>query len=131
MDLWDLQQLRFSPCFLAFLGLCADAFYGAGCDRTVRVTPFVTEVSQNRSNLFIVENTERRHVELKGLAFDVEGAVQAVQHDARESLRRAQYPVRVHERRRQPLLAHAVRLMAGAATDQIKLFALLEPLLLP
>src|SRR2546430_16646960 len=93
------------------------------------MTPFATDVSQDRSNLVIVENTERRHVELKGLAFDVDGAMQAVQHDARESLRRAQYPVRVRERRRQPLLAHAVRLMAGAATDQIKLFALVESLL--
>src|SRR5438105_11698755 len=127
---WDLQQLRLAPRFLAFLGLCADAFHGAGFDRTGRMAPFATDVSQNRSNLVIVENGERRHVELKGLAFDVDGAVQAVQHDAHESLRRAQDPVRIHEWRRQPLLAHAVRLMAGAATDLVKLFALLEPLLL-
>src|SRR5207249_833891 len=127
---WDLQQLRLAPRFLAFLGLCADGFHRAGFNRTGRMSPFATDVSQNRSNLLIVENGERRHVELKGLAFDVDGAVQAVQHDAHESLRRAQDPVRIHEWRRQPLLAHAVRLMAGAATDQVKLFALVEPLLL-
>src|SRR2546430_4870795 len=102
MSSWNLQQLRLAPRFLAFLGLCADAFHGAGLDRTGRMTPFATDVSQNRSNLVIVENAERRHVELKGLAFDVDRAVQAVQHDAHESLRRGQDPPRIRQGRPPP-----------------------------
>src|SRR5256885_14974878 len=114
MSSWNLQHLRFAPRFLAFLGLCADAFHGAGLDRTGRMTPFATDVSQNRSNLVIVENAERRHVELKGLAFDVDRAVQAVQHDAHESLRRAPHPVRNPEGRRPPPPAPCPRAFGGA-----------------
>src|SRR5256885_11753557 len=117
MDLWYLQHLRLAPRFLAFLGLCADAFHGAGFDRTGRMAPFATDVSQNRSNLVIVENAERRHVELKGLAFDVDRAVQAVQHDAHESLRRAPYPARIPEWRGPPPPAPSLRLSGGRATD--------------
>src|SRR2546430_7056409 len=121
MSSWNLQQLRLAPRFLAFLGLCADAFHGAGFDRTGRMAPFATDVSQNRSNLVIVENGERRHVELKGLAFDVDGAVQAVQHDAHESLRRGPGPGPNPQGRRPPPPAPAPAAVGRAAHPLVEI----------
>src|SRR2546429_6557317 len=120
MDLWDLQQLRLAPRFLAFLGLCADAFHGAGFDRTGRMTPFSANVGQNRGDLVIVENAERRHVELKRVAFDVDGAVQAVQHDAHESLWRGPDPRPKTTRPRPPPPAPALHLLGRGATPRTK-----------
>src|SRR5439155_25965061 len=124
------QQLRFAPGFFPFFSFGADLFYEVRFDRIGSVTPFAADVGEDRGDLVVVKNAERRHVELKRFAFYVEGAVQAVQNDARQSPGRTEHPFRINERRGKPFLALAVWLMARAATDDIKLFALVEPLLL-
>src|SRR5438034_7600345 len=126
----NLKQLRLSPGFFAFLGLGANGFDQFRFDWISGVAPLAADEGQDRRDLVIVKNAERRHVELKGFAFDIDGAVQALQHDAHESLRGAEHPFGVHQCRREPFLAHAVRLMARAATDQVKLLTLLKTLLL-
>jgi len=125
----DFQEFRFAPGIFALFSFGADSFDEFRLDGAGRMTPFAPDESQDRGDLVVIKNAEGRHVELKGPALDIDWAVQTVQNNPHEPLRRTEHPFRFQQRRREPFLAHPVRLVARSATDQEQFLALVEPFL--
>ena len=63
----NLQQLGLSPGFFAFLGLGANRFHQSRFDWIGRVAPLAADEGQDRGDLIIVKNGERR--DLSGSVF--------------------------------------------------------------
>src|SRR4030095_8258962 len=100
-------------------------FYGVWFNRWKRVAPFAANVRQYGRDLIIIKDLQARHVQLVRFALYGNWPAQTVQRDAHQALLRASDPLRINQRRRQSFLAKPGRLMATAATHQVKRFALL------
>lgn len=94
------------------------------------MVPLAADVREHARDLIIVKYPQGRHIELVGNALHFDGAAQAVQNDAHETLGGTGDPFALDQRRRQTVLAMAVGLMAGDAGRFVRAFAKREGILL-
>jgi hypothetical protein len=122
----DFQEFFLGPGIDAIFGFGPDLSDGIGIDRAGGVAPFPADISQDRGNLFIVEDAEAGHVEFPDFAFDHHGTAGALKDDPDEAFFGTEHPFGILERGSESILALSVRLVASSAYRGVKDSPLLE-----